>query len=109
MSRINYHDVAEIFETDLSESDLIAFVEDAHRIVENRCSAHTSDEDALAAVETYLAAHLASSKDPRVQSASHESVDIEYNAGGDRYWHRAVLADPTNRLARPNGFTTLTT
>jgi hypothetical protein len=109
MSRISYHDLTEIFETDLSEGELMAFIEDAHRIVEDRCAEHTSDEEALAAVEVNLAAHLASSKDPRVTSASHASADVEFGANGNRYWHNAVLEDPTNRLARPNGYTVLTT
>jgi hypothetical protein len=109
MARISYHDVSEIFETDLDESTLLAFIEDAHQIVEERCAPHTSDEGALASVETYLAAHLATSKDPRVKSASHAGVDVEYSGNSDNYWHQAVLADPTNRIARPNGYTTLTT
>lgn len=108
MTRITTQDVTELFETDLVEADVLAFIEDAHRIVENRCAEHTSNEDALAAVEAYLAAHLASAKDPRVTSASHASGDVEFGANGNRYWHNAVLADPTNRLARPNGYTTLT-
>jgi hypothetical protein len=109
MSRTTYHDVREVLETDLPEADLMAFIEDAHRIVEARCADHTSDTGALSAVETYLAAHLATSKDPRVETASHEGVDVEFETDANRYWHDAVLQDPTNRLARPNGFTTLTT
>lgn len=109
MARINYEDVAEVFETDLEPSVLTAFIEDAHQIVEQRCAPYTDDTGALASVEVYLAAHLATSKEPRVQSASHEGVDVAYEGNGQRYWHKAILADPTNRLARPTGHKVFTT
>ena len=109
MARINYYDVAEVLETDLDEAELEAFVADAHLIVEDRIADYCDDEGALAAVETYLAAHLSTSKDPRVESVSHEGVDAELGTTGDRYWHQAVLLDPTNRLARPGGFPIATT
>lgn len=102
MTRITPDDIREILDTDLGEVELQAFIEDAHRVVNERCAPHTHDREALAAVESYLAAHLATSKDPRVGSFSHESVDIEYTEDGQRYWHKAVLVDPTGRLARPN-------
>lgn len=109
MSRTTYHDVNEILETSLTEAELIAFVEDAHRIIENRCASYSTDDDALASAETYLAAHLATTKDPRVKSASHAGADIEYDTNGNRYWHQAVLLDPSNRLARPSGYSIKTT
>jgi hypothetical protein len=109
MAHITHHDVAEILETDLNEAELTAFIEDAHTIVQNRIADYTDDEDTLAAVETYLAAHLATAKEPRVATASHEGADVELDADGNRYWHQAVLLDPTNRLARPNGCTFATT
>jgi hypothetical protein len=109
MARISHYDVAEVLETDLDEAELMAFIEDAHRIVEDRCTPYSDDESALSAVETYLAAHLATAKEPRVTSGSHGGVDIEYEDDPDRYWHKAVLLDPTNRLARPGGYTIATT
>lgn len=84
-------------------------VEDAHRIVEQRCGPYTDDEDALATVETYLAAHLATAKDTRVSQGSHGGIQVTYEASGERYWYKAVLADPTNRLARPGGYATFST
>ena len=109
MTRINHYDVSEVLETDLNEAALEAFIDDAHRIVEDRIAEHCDSEGDLAAVETYLAAHLATSKDPRVESVSHEGVDAELGTDGDRYWHQALLLDPTNRLARPGGFPIATT
>jgi hypothetical protein len=96
-------------ETKLDEPSLRAFIDDAHTIVEQRCASHTSDEDALAAVETYVACHLVTAPDPRVQSAAHADIDVEYEDVEGNYWQRAVLTDPTNRIARPGGYTALTT
>jgi len=105
MPRITTEDVREIVDTDVSEESLHAFIEDAHRVVNQRIAPYTDDSGAISAVETYLAAHLATSKEPRVQSASHESVSFEYSEEqGQKHWHQAILLDPTGRLARPNGY-----
>lgn len=105
MPRITTADVEEITDTDVSEESIHAVIEDAHTVVNNRIAQYTDDSGALAAVETYLAAHLLTSKEPRVQAASHEGVSFEYAEGeGQTFWHQAILMDPTGRLARPNGY-----
>lgn len=105
MARISPQDVDEILDNDIPQPVLEAFVEDAHSVVEERCSPYTSDTNALASVETYLAAHFATTKEPRIQSTSHESVSFEYaEQQGHKFWERAVLLDPTSRLARPSGW-----
>lgn len=101
MARITPHDVTEILETELEDVSLQAFISDANTVVERRCAPHTDDTDALADVEAYVAAHLATAKDPRVSVASHESVDVEFETDAHRYWEQAVLLDPTGRLDRP--------
>lgn len=104
-TRITTADVREVLDSEVSEEALHAFIEDAHTVVNNRIAPYTDDSDSLSAVETHLAAHLATSKEPRVQSASHESVSFEYaEEQGQKYWHNAILMDPTGRLARPNGY-----
>lgn len=109
-TRITTADVGEILDSELSEEAIHAFIEDAHSVVNNRIAPYTDDSDALAAVETYVAAHLATSKEPRVQAASHESVSFEYaEEQGQKYWHKAILLDPTGRLARPNGYPVVST
>jgi len=104
-TRITTTDVKEVIDIDIDEPSLQAFIDDAHTVVNNRIAPYTDDRDALAGVETHLAAHIASSKEPRVDAASHESVEFEY-AGeqGQKYWHNAIMIDPTGRLARPNGY-----
>lgn len=101
MARIAPHDVSKILETELETSALMTFIEDANTIVNNRCEPYTDDTDALADVETYLAAHLASAKEPRVSTVSGAVTEVELDADGDRYWHQAVLIDPTGRLDIP--------
>lgn len=104
-TRITTADVREVLETDVPNEDLHAFIEDAHLVVNNRIAPYTDDSNALAAVETYLTAHLVTTREPRVASASHESVSFEYSTDtGQAYWHKAILVDPTGRLARPNGY-----
>lgn len=110
MARITPDDVTELLDTDLEEDSLLAFIEDAHLVVNDRIAPYTDDAERLAAVETYVAAHLATSKDPRVQSAAHESAEFEYAEDqGQTYWHRAIMMDPTGRLARPSGYPVYTT
>lgn len=110
MARITPDDVTEILETELQDDSLMAFIEDAHSVVNERIAPYTDDTARLSSVETYLAAHLATSRDPRVQTASHESVSFEYAENqGQTYWHRAIMMDPTGRLARPQGYNIYTT
>ncbi len=103
MTRISPKDVAEVLDTELESSALMAFVSDAHNIVNSRCEPHSDDEEMLAAVETYLAAHLATAKEPRVSSTSGTAVDVELETDAERYWNQAVLMDDTGRLAKPSG------
>jgi len=110
MARITIEDVREVLDTELEDDTLMAFAEDANRVVNQRIAPYSDDSAALAAVETYVAAHIATSKEPRVQSASHESVSFEYAEGqGQSYWHQALMMDPTGRLARPSGYPIYTT
>lgn len=106
MARITSHDVDKIIDVEIGETELSTFIEDAHRVVENRISEYTSDEDALASVEAYLAAHFATATEPAIASVSHESVSIDYesDSSSSEYWHKAILLDPTDRLSRPNGY-----
>ena len=87
----------------------MAFISDANRVVNNRCEPHTDDEEALADVETYVAAHLATAKEPRVSRISGAVTDVQLENDGDRYWHQAVLIDPTGRLKADDSYGVATT
>ena len=109
MPRIVPHDVSEVRETELDGADLSAFIADAHTIVNRRCQPYTDHEHALADVETYLAAHMATAKAPRVGSTAGGVAEVELDTESDRYWSPAVMVDPTGRLDTPQrGYTVLT-
>lgn len=110
MPRVAPHDVEEVLETELDSADLSAFIADAHTVVNRRCQPYTDDERALADVETYLAAHIATAKEPRVSSTAGAVSEVELDTDADRYWHRAVMLDPSGRLDAPQrGYTVRTT
>jgi len=111
MARIEPEDIEEVVDVDLEPTDVQSFIEDAHRIVQRRCSSHatTQEHEELATTEVYLAAHLITSKSPQVSSTSAEGISVSYETEQQDYWHKAILADPTGRLARPDGWTVMTT
>ena len=101
MVRIVPSDVEEILDTELDGAELFAFIEDAHRIINERCASLTDDDEALAAVETYLAAHLATAKEPRVSRTSGAVTTVELETDPETYWRRAKMLDPTGQLGTP--------
>jgi len=113
MARIEPEDIEEVADIDLGPSDVQGFIDDAHRVVQRRCAPHASDADQkdLATTEVYLAAHLMVSKSPQVSSVSAETMNVSYaiDPEGEDYWHRALLVDPTGRLARPDGWNVYST
>lgn len=111
MARIEPEDIEEVADVDLSPSDVQSFIDDAHRIVQRRCAPYASngDEPDLAMVEVYLGAHLLTSKSPQIQNTSAEGLSASYAVDEDGYWHKALLADPTGRLARPDGWNVFST
>lgn len=108
MARITPEDVDEVTDVDLQASDVQAFCDDAHAIVQQRVApyADTDDQSDLARVETYLAAHMLTAKSPIIKSTSSDAISASYDTSGDgsEYWNRAILSDPTGRLARPEGW-----
>jgi len=113
MARIEPEDIEEVADFDLEPSDVQGFIDDAHLIVQRRCAPYATDADqqSLASTEVYVAAHLLTSKSPQVQSTSAEGMSVSYarGDGGDDYWHKAILTDPTGRLARPDGWNVYST
>lgn len=111
MARIEPEDIEEVLDIDLPPSDVQSFIDDAHRIIQRRCAPYASDEDEadLAMTEVYLGAHLLTSKSPQIRSTSAEGLSASYAVSEDDYWHKALLADPTGRLARPDGWNVFST
>jgi len=112
MARIEPEDVEEVTDIDLEPTDVQAFVDDAHRIVQRRCAPYVSEDlhEDLATTEVYLAAHLLTSKSPQIQSTSAGvGVNVSYVTRDEDFWHKAILADPSGRLARPDGWSVMST
>lgn len=106
--RTNRSDVREIFDTDLSNDALDAWIDTAHNVVQKQL-ADTADGDevgskVLEELEKYLAAHLASSQDPRVATETVGDAEFEYQRDPNQtdYWSVVVTLDPTGRLAGAN-------
>jgi hypothetical protein len=66
--RVTAAEVKEIFETLLPDSDVNAFINTAHLIVNEQLANQGMSEARLGEIEKYLAAHLTALKDPRLDS-----------------------------------------
>lgn len=113
MARAEPEDLEEVVDFDLTPTDVQAFIDDAHRVIQRRCAPYAGDSEQaeLSTTEVYLAAHLLTSKSPQVSSTSAETMNVSYaiDPEGEDYWHRALLVDPTGRLARPDGWNVYST
>lgn len=76
MARIQATDLEDIFDTDLTAIQLNAFIAGAHVIVNENLVGKGLSEALLTEIEKWLAAHLASIRDQRVQS---ENIAGEYS------------------------------
>lgn len=103
-TRTDASGVREIFETSLSDGELNAWINMAHRVVERDLGSASVNSGTLADIEKNLAAHLASSDDPRVvrEDVADASFDYQRDPNETDYWRNVVLLDPTGRLAAAN-------
>lgn len=114
MSRNSTTELELVFDTDLSDAQLQAFLDDADVVVTNNLvgtfNGITLGTSELKAIEKYIAAHLASMRDPR--ELRHKTGDAEAwyypsvtTAFGKQlnltpYGQQALLFDRTGVLAR---------
>lgn len=97
-TRVTASDVSEIFETDLTNSELHNHINVAAERVDEIAAADSSVADQrLALIEQYLAAHVATVQDPRASKEDHESFAVTYQR--TTYGQTAVELDPTGTLA----------
>jgi len=107
MSRASPSDVEAIFDTDLSTSTVQEWLNFATLIVDDIEDTDPSiAATRLKKIETLLAAHMASSQDQRIQSASAESKSVEYAGStdsmdirGTKHGQNAIALDPTGLLS----------
>ena len=67
-ARVDADDVKEIFETDLTDAQVNAFINTAHLLVEEELGNQGLSEGRLTEIEKYLSAHFAALRDQRLES-----------------------------------------
>lgn len=106
MARVTNTEVSDIFDTDLSGSQLDIWIGIANQIVDDVASADSSvSSSRLKELERLLSAHLAATQDPRLSSASRETASADYRRSDDYatdYLASAVSLDPTGVIAGMN-------
>lgn len=105
-ARVRGDEVKEIFDTDLTGTQLNIFINSAHRLVNSLLSTDLTT-DLLTEIELWLAAHFAAIRDPRVQQ---ESVAGEWSATyqgktgeglrATTYGQQAIALDTTGKLGQ---------
>ena len=104
-ARVEADEVKEIFETDLSDGQVNAFINTAHLLVAEEISNQGLSEDRLTEIEKYLAAHFSSLRDPRVsrETTGGYSYDVQgrTDLGLDAtlYGQQVKLLDKSGRLS----------
>ena len=109
-----------VSDDDLTTHDLAPAIRGAHNLVERRLARHTTDEAALADVETRVAADLAIGllqgaqagiDAQNIEEISEMDLTIRYDTsvtesvgvGNSRHWDVACLLDPTGLLGHAEG------
>lgn len=77
MARVTVSELQDIYDTTLTNAQLTAFINSANIMVDSNLSEAGLSETVLEQIEMYLAAHLASLRDQRVQQ---ENIAGEYSA-----------------------------
>lgn len=99
-TRTTASDVKEIFETDLAETELNHHINAAAELVDEIDSAGSLSSQRLTLIEEYLAAHIASTQDPRVSDVSVGDSSFTYKGSQEMtdYWETAAQLDKTGTL-----------
>lgn len=100
-TRVTVSEVKEIYDTDMSDATMKQFINMAAEIVDEISDADSDlTTQRLSLIEMNVAAHYASSLDPRV--AEEQAGDIRQKYKGDpektEYWRTAKSLDPTGQL-----------
>ena len=96
--------VCAIVDTDLTESQIQAFIETANLMVTNVLGSSVLSDDTLRLIETYLAAHYITLRDPRTQSEAADGIKMTYEGktgeglDSSHYGQTAQELDTTGQL-----------
>jgi len=108
-SRITVAELTEIFDTILTESQLAAFVNSAHYIIQANLLSSGLSSDILTEIHKYLAAHFASLRDQRLESERVADVSYKYQGKtamffeSTQYGQMALALDTSGKLANLSG------
>jgi hypothetical protein len=108
LARVSESDVRDIMpDSELQDEDVTPFLTGANLIVTQQLGGSGLPDALLAEIERWVAAHFVSAKDKQVRSESIGGVTQSYQTGNAAsglgttvYGERALLMDPTGRLAR---------
>jgi len=107
MARTTAEEVKQIIDTDLSNSIITAFIEDASALVDELFEDETEiGTSLLARIEKWIAAHFVAIRDPRIKTEKIGDASVTYrgSVGAGKgleftpYGQQALLLDPTGRL-----------
>jgi hypothetical protein len=99
---VTANDVAEIFDTELQDSQIQRHLDVAERLVNRELDGR--DQQEKDDVTLYLAAHFAATQEPRAESASVGDASVTYQGDSEmgfkstRYGQQALMLDPTGNL-----------
>jgi hypothetical protein len=99
---VTANDVAEIFDTELQDSQIQRHLDVAERLVDRELDGR--DQQEKDDVTLYLAAHFAATQEPRAESASVGDASVTYQGDSEmglkatRYGQQALMLDPTGNL-----------
>ena len=93
--------VLAILDTDLTTTQIDAFIATASLIVDGELGTSGLSVAVLTDIETWLAAHLCTTRDPRLKSVKIGSVAETYVRDGETspYLDGAIALDPTGSIA----------
>ncbi len=105
-ARVMPEQVRDIISTTLTDNQVNAMINTAHRIVEQHLAPKNVDADLLEQIEMWLAAHFVCIREPRKESVKADEVSVKYQVGkagsgleSTMYGQQALALDPTNSLA----------
>jgi hypothetical protein len=104
-ARATVDQVKDVISTTLTDGQINAFINTAHRMVQNRLSGKGLSEETLGEIEVWLAAHFLSARDQRKKQVKADDVAVTYQGETGMglqstvYGQQAMILDPTNTLA----------
>lgn len=99
MARTSRTDVKKIYETQLSDTQLDEFINDANALVTQLLDGKGLSDSLLERIEKYLSAYMASSREHSAASQSVGEVDVDFiEQDVNRYLARAMRLDTTDTL-----------